>query len=315
MQYQDYYRLLGVSKGATDKEIKSAFRKLARKYHPDMNPEDKRAEERFKQINEAYEVLSDPSKRRKYDQVGSDWFRWQQQGRNANDYDWSRWSSGAPGQGMRYTTAEDLEDLFGPGGGGPFSDFFSQIFGRGGGRPGYDFRQTPQRGRDRTQQIEISLREAYEGTTRILTQGGQRRRIGIPAGAKTGTKVRFSGEGNPGRRGGPAGDLYLQVKVQDDPRFERKGDDLHAAVDVDMYTALLGGKVPVETFGGNLLLTVDAGTQNGQTIRLRGKGMPRLRRKDEYGDLYLRVNVRLPARLTERQRGLLEQMRRAGGER
>jgi curved DNA-binding protein len=317
MEYKDYYKLLGVDKNATDKQIKSAYRKLARKYHPDMNPDDKQAEERFKQINEAYEVLSDSSKRQKYDQLGADWYRWQQQGGSAGDYDWSRWASGAPGQGgMRYTTVEDLGDLFGGGGGGAFSDFFSQIFGGGrmGGRPAYDFQQTPQRGRDRTQQLRISLREAYEGTARILTQGNRRRRVKIPAGAKTGTKVRFAGEGNPGRLGGPAGDLYLQIVVEDDPRFERKGNDLHTAIDVDMYTALLGGKVPVETFGGRLLLTIDAGTQNGQMIRLRGRGMPRLRREDEHGDLYVNVNVRLPTRLTERQRALLEEMRQAGGE-
>jgi curved DNA-binding protein len=315
MEYQDYYKLLGVKKGATDKEIKTAYRKMARKYHPDMNPDNKQAEERFKQINEAYEVLSDPEKRRKYDQLGADWFRWQQQGGSANDYDWTRWASGAPGQGARYTTVDDLGDLFG-GGGGAFSDFFSQIFGGGrmGGRPAYEFQQAPQRGRDRTQEIKISLHEAYEGATRIMTQGNRRRRIRIPAGARTGTKVRFSGEGNPGRMGAPAGDLYLQIVVQDDPRFERKGDDLYTTVDVDMYTALLGGKVPVETFGGRLLLTIEPGTQNGQKIRLRGRGMPRLRKADEHGDLYAEVNVRLPTQLTARQRALLQEMQKADGE-
>jgi curved DNA-binding protein len=315
MEYQDYYKLLGVKKDASEKDLKSAYRKLARKYHPDMNPDDKQAEERFKQINEAYEVLSDPEKRRKYDQLGADWFRWQQQGGNANDYDWARWASGAPGQGMHYTTVDDLGDLFGGGGGGAFSDFFSQIFGGGrmGGRPGYEFQQMPQRGRDRTQEVEISLREAYEGTNRVMSQGDRRRRIRIPAGARTGTKVRFAGEGNRGRMGGQAGDLYLQIVVRDDPRFERKGDDLYAAVDVDMYTALLGGKVPVETPGGRLLLTIEPGTQNGQKIRLRGRGMPRLRKPDEHGDLYAEVNVRLPEQLTARQRALLEEMRHAGG--
>ncbi len=312
MQYQDYYNLLGVDKGATDKDIKRAYRKLARQYHPDMNPDNKQAEEKFKQINEAYEVLSDPEKRKKYDQLGTDWHRWQQMGRNPSDFDWSQWTAGGgPGYGGRYTT-EDLGNLF--GGGGIFSDFFSQIFGgmggARGGRTGYDFQQVSQRGRDQTQEVEISLQEAYLGTTRLLNRGGQQRTIKIPAGAKTGTKIRFSGEGNPGRMGGQAGDLYLQIRVRDDPRYERKGDDLYATMEVDMYTALLGGQVPVETFGGPVTLTIKAGTQNGQTIRLRGKGMPKMRKKQEYGDLYAKVHVQLPTKLTRRQRELLEEMRK-----
>jgi curved DNA-binding protein len=323
MEYQDYYKVLGVSRGATDKEIKRAYRQLARKYHPDVNPGDKQAEEHFKAINEAYEVLSDPTKRQKYDQLGTDYFRWQQMGGNPSDFDWARWTTGAPGFGQgggaRYTTFEDLSDLFGGGGGGTFSDFFSQIFGGGlGGRQrpnrrvrADEFQQISQRGRDRTQEIEVTLQEAYSGATRLLTKGGQRRRIKIPAGAKTGTKIRFAGEGNPGQMGGQAGDLYLRVKVKDDPRFERKGDDLHGTVEVDMYTALLGGKAPVQTLGDTLMLTIKPGTQNGQVFRLRNKGMPKLRRKGEFGDLYVEVDVRLPTELTPRQRELLEEMRKA----
>ena len=320
MEYQDYYKLLGVERGATDKEIKSAYRKLARKHHPDMNPGNKQAEERFKQINEAYEVLSDPAKRQKYDQLGADWQRWQQQGGSPSDFDWMRWSTaGGPGYRTQYTAVDDLSDLFGGAGGG-FSDFFSQIFGgMGGGRgartarnTGFDYQQMPQQGRDRIQEIEISLQEAYEGATRILTQGDRRRRIRIPPGAKTGTKIRFAGEGNPGQLGGAAGDLYLRIVVRDDPRYERKGDDLYSTVDVDMYTALLGGQAPVHALDGDLMLTVKPGTQNGQTFRLRGKGMPKLRKKGEHGDLYVTVNVRLPTDLTPQQRELLEQMRKAG---
>ncbi len=308
MEYQDYYKLLGVAKDATDKEIKSAYRKLARKYHPDVNQNNKQAEEKFKQINEAYEVLSDATKRQKYNHLGADWRRWQQQGRSPNDFDWSQWAGGGPG-GRRYTTADDLGDLFG-GGGGIFSDFFGQIFGsRGGGRQRYQ--QMPQQGRDRTQEVEISLEDAYRGATRILTLGDKQRTVKIPAGAKTGTMVRFAGEGNAGLMGGRAGDLYLRIVVRDDPRFERKGDDLYSTVPVDMYTALLGGKAPVQTFGGVLMLTIKPGTQNGQTMRLRGKGMPNLRRKGTEGDLYVRVDVRLPEELTPRQQELLEEMRQA----
>jgi curved DNA-binding protein len=318
MEYQDYYRVLGVSKGATDKEIKRAYRQLARKLHPDVNPGDKQAEERFKAINEAYEVLSDPSKRKKYDQLGSDWFRWQQSGGNPNDFDWTRWAGGRPGGGGRYTSFEDLSEMFGGGQGGAFSDFFSQIFGGmgGGGRPRQrvrvdEFDRIPKRGRDRTQEVEISLQEAYQGTTRLLSKDGRQLRIKIPPGAKTGTKVRFSGEGNPGRMGGQAGDLYLQVKVRDDPHFERQGDDLRGSVEVDMYTALLGGKAAVSTFEGTLMLTIKPGTQNGQVFRLRDKGMPKLRQQGKRGDLYVKVDVRLPEQLTPRQRDLLQEMREA----
>lgn len=315
MQYQDYYKLLGVDKGATEKEIKSAYRKLARQYHPDMNPGDKNAEEKFKQINEAYEVLSDPTKRQKYDQLGADWHRWQQAGRNPGDFDWTQWMGGAPGQGGRYTNV-DLGDLFGGGGGG-FSDFFSQIFGGMGGAPGTGYggftpqQRGPHKGRDRMQDVEITLQEAFHGTTRLLNKDGQQRRIKIPAGAKTGTKVRFAGEGNAGRLGGQSGDLYLQIRVRDDPRYERKGDDLHTTVDVDLYTALLGGKVSVETFTGTVMLTIKPGTQNGLTVRLRGKGMPVLRKKDTYGDMYATIQVRLPTKLNHKQKELLKQMREA----
>ena len=322
MQYQDYYKVLGVAKGATDKEIKRAYRKLARKLHPDVNPGNKQAEERFKSINEAYEVLSDPSKRQKYDQLGSDWFRWQQSGGNPNEFDWARWAGGRPGgrpgAGTHYTSFEDLSDLFGGAQAGGFSDFFSQIFGgMGGGRPHQrvrtnEYDRIPQRGRDRTQDVEISLQEAYQGTTRLLSKDGRQLRIKIPPGARTGTKVRFSGEGNPGSLGGQAGDLYLQIRVREDSRFERRGDDLHGAVDVDMYTALLGGKVAVSTLEGKLMLTIKPGTQNGQVFRLRNKGMPKLRQEDQHGDLYVKVDVRLPEQLTPRQQELLREMRQEG---
>jgi curved DNA-binding protein len=312
VEYQDYYQTLGVGKDATAKEIKSAYRKLARKYHPDMNPGDKQAEEKFKQLNEAYEVLSDSDKRSKYDQLGADWQRWQQMGGRPGDFDWSQWTTaGRPGYGTRYTTVEDLGDLF--GGGGAFSDFFGQIFGGGrtSRRGGYDFQTRPQRGQDYQQEIEISLLEAYQGTTRVLEKDGRRLEVKIPAGASTGTKVRLAGEGAPSFRGGPTGDLYLLVKVRADPTYERKGDDLHAAVGLDMYTALLGGQVRVPTLSGPVMLTIKPETQNGQTFRLRGKGMPKLRAGDQCGDLYVQVNIQLPTNLTPRQRELLEEMRKA----
>jgi len=315
MEYKDYYKILGVSKNATEKEIKQAFRKLARQYHPDMNPNNPQAEARFKEINEAYEVLSDPEKRKKYDQLGADWVRWQQAGGQPGDFDWSRWTTwgtGAQGPNVRYATADDLRDLFGDS--SPFSDFFSQIFGgMGTGRTrteGFGFRTRPQRGQDYEQDVEITLEEAFHGTTRTLQRDGERLDVKIPRGADTGTRVRIAGKGAPGVAGGPAGDIYLRVKVLPHPRFERKGDDLYTTVPVDLYTAVLGGEVRVPTLEGDVLLKVPPATQNGRVFRLRGKGMPLLRKPDERGDLLAKVEVQLPTRLTAEQRRLFEELRR-----
>jgi curved DNA-binding protein len=316
MEYKDYYKILGVDKNASEKEIKRAFRRLARQYHPDVNPDDAHAEERFKEINEAHEVLSDKEKRRKYDQLGADWQRWQQQGGRPGDYDWGRWTTGRPGEGVhvRYGTPEDLQDLFGAD--SPFSDFFSQIFGgmggMGAGPGGGGFRQQirPQRGQNYEQQVEITLQEAYAGTTRILQKDGQRFEVKIPAGAKTGTRVRMSGHGGQGVGGGEAGDLYLRVRVLSDPRFERKDADLHTTASADLYTMVLGGEVRVPTMTGDVVLTIPAGTQSGCTFRLRGKGMPRLRQPDQHGDIYAKVEVQLPTRLTPRQQELFEELQK-----
>ncbi|MGD2205282.1 MAG: J domain-containing protein [Anaerolineae bacterium] len=318
MEYRDYYKILGVDKNATEKDIKQAFRRLARQHHPDVNPDDPRAEERFKEINEAHEVLSDPEKRQKYDRLGADWQRFQQRGGRPGDFNWNQWTTGGPGEGVhvRYGTPEDLEDLFGEA--SPFSDFFSQIFGGMGGAPGgggFQYQRGPQgrqpramRGQDYEQPVEISLREAYQGTSRILQKDSQRLEIKIPAGAKTGTRVRMSGEGGAGAGGGPAGDLYLRVTVMPDPRFERKGDDLHTTVTADLYTMVLGGNVRVPTMAEEVVLTIPPNTQNGRIFRLRGKGMPRLRQPDQHGNLYVKVEARLPTRLTPREQELFEEL-------
>jgi curved DNA-binding protein len=319
MEYKDYYKILGIDKKATEKEIKSAFRKLARQHHPDVNPDNPQAEARFKEINEAYEVLGDPEKRVKYDQLGADWHRWQRAGGRPGDFDWSRWATATGGGGphVRYGTPEDLEDLLGRG--GAFSDFFTSIFGGLGGGTrrsggfggfdGYEFRSQPRRGQDLEQEIEISLAEAYQGTTRLLSKDGRRLEVRIPPGARTGTRVRVRGEGGGGMAGGQAGDLYLRVKVARDPRLERNKDDLNTTVPVDLYTAVLGGEVRVPTLAGDVKLKIPPGSQNGQVFRLRGKGMPRLRRSTEYGDLYARLDVRLPTKLTPEQRELFKQLR------
>jgi curved DNA-binding protein len=319
MEYKDYYQILGVGKDASEKDIKRAFRRLARQCHPDVNPGDAQAEERFKEINEAYEVLSDPEKRGKYDQLGSAWQDWGQRGGRPGDFDWSRWATRAPGgQGVhvRYGTVEDLDDLF--GGGSPFSDFFSQIFGGmgGGGSAtpgGFQYHVRPQHGQDYEQEVEISLPEAYHGTTRHLQKDGRQLEVKIPPGARTGTRIRMAGEGGTSAASGAPGDLYLRVKVLSDSRFERQDDDLHATVAVDLYTAVLGGHVQVETPSGPVKLTIPAGTQNGHRFRLRGKGMPRLRQPEQHGDLYARVDVHLPQHLTSRQRELFEELHAISG--
>jgi curved DNA-binding protein len=312
MEYKDYYKTLGVDKKASETDIKRAFRRLAREHHPDVNPDDARAEERFKEINEAHEVLSDPEKRRKYDQLGADWHRYQQGGGGPGGFDWGRWTTGQPGAHVRYGTPEDLQDLF--GGDSPFSDFFSQIFGGMGassGGGGYQ-RQIRQRGQDFEQPVEITLQEAYSGTSRILQKENQRLEVKIPAGAKTGTRVRMSGHGGQGMGGAQSGDLFLRVRVTPDRRFERKDADLHTSVPVDLYTMVLGGEVRVPTMTGEVVLTIPAGTQSGRSFRLRGKGMPRLRQPDQHGDLYAKVEVRLPTNLTPQQQELFEQLRELG---
>jgi curved DNA-binding protein len=308
MEYKDYYKTLGVDRSASQKDVKTAFRRLARQYHPDANPDDPQAEERFKELNEAYEVLSDREKRAKYDQLGADWQRWQRTGGRPGDFDWGRWTTGRPGEGVhvRYGTPEDL---FGDA--SPFSDFFSQIFGGISGS-GFQSRSIPRRGQNYEQEVEITLQEAYHGATRLLQKEGRQIRVKIPPGADTGTRVRLRGEGGEGMGGAQAGDIYLRVAVLPDPRFERMGDELHTTVAVDLYTAVLGGEVEVPTLGGMVRLTIPEGTQNGRTFRLRGKGMPRLRQPKQHGDLYAKVEVRLPTRLTSRQRELFEELQGGG---
>lgn len=308
VEFKDYYETLGVPRDADGKAIKRAFHKLARRYHPDHNPDDAEAEARFKAITEAYEVLSDPEKRAKYDRFGQAWNRHSQAG-GPGGFDWSGWAPG-PGQGQtRRYTAEDLESIFGASGGGGFSDFFETLFGRGAGAP----RRAPtmgQAGRDLEQAVEISFDESFHGARRILNKDGRRLEVSIPPGVRTGSRVRMRGEGMPGQGGGAAGDLYLLVEVTPDPRYERREDDLHVQVPVPVATAALGGEVRVPTPDGEVQLKLPPGTQNGRRFRLRGRGMPRLKAPDSRGDLYAVVELRLPEPLTEAERALFEELRK-----
>ncbi len=302
MEYKDYYKILGVARNADQKEIRKAYRRLARQYHPDVNPGDRSAQERFKEINEAYEVLSDPEKRQKYDQLGTSWRQWQRMGGDPSGFDWGRWFTGQPGQ--VHVQYGDLDEIL--GGLGGFSDFFQAIFG---GMPTSSWRTTPRRGRDYEQEVEITLEEAFQGTTRILSKDGRRLEVKIPPGVGTGSRIRMAGEGGDGY-GGAKGDLYLRVKVTPHSRFRREGDDLHIEVPLDLYTALLGGEVRVPTSKGDIMLKIPPETQSGKTFRLKGQGMPNLKDPQKRGDLYAKVKVRLPQRLTPRERELFEELKR-----
>jgi len=303
MEYKDYYKILGVDRNAEEKEIKKTYRKLARQYHPDVNPGDKAAEEHFKDINEAYEVLSDPEKRGKYDQLGSSWQQWQRTGRDPSGFDWNQWSSGAqPGGGVRveYRDLGDLGDLFR---GRDFSDFFQSVFG-GMGAP----QARPRRGQDYTQAVEITLEEAFQGTSRMIQKDGRRLEVKIPPGVRTGSKVRVAGEGSPGMARGASGDLYLEVTILPHSVFEREGDNLRCEVPVSLYTAVLGGEVKVPTLSGDVLLKIPSGTQGGRTFRLQGKGMPNLRHPKKRGDLYARLRVQIPQKLNQREKELFHEL-------
>jgi len=322
MEFKDYYKILGVSRDATEEEIKRAYRKLARQYHPDVNPGDKAAEEKFKEINEAYEVLSDPEKRRKYDQFGAHWEQYQRMGGRPEDFDWSQWVSGPGGQRVytRTVTPEEFEEFFEQTfGRSGFSDFFEMLFGGMGRRrtsgfeePFFDFGETfrarPHRGRDIEQPVQITLEEAFHGTTRIVQRNGRRIEVKIPRGVRTGSRVRVAGEGAPGTGGGAPGDLYLRIEVVPHPVFQREGDDLKVTVPVDLYTALLGGEVQVPTLERPVMLTIPPETSNGKVFRLRGLGMPNLRNPDRRGDLYATVEVRLPKNLSEEEKRLFRQL-------
>ena len=323
VDYKDYYKILGVSKNAGEKEIRSAYRKQARKYHPDVNPGDKAAEDKFKEINEANEVLSDPEKRKKYDELSA---YYQQYGRMPGA---GFGGTGGPGGAQyeyRTVTPEELNDLF--GGQSPFSDFFEQFFGSsfgGAGRSGFPdmggvagrTRQRATIGQDIESQVEVMLAEAYSGATRVFeltdVDGSSKRiEVKIPAGVDEGSRIRISGQGAPGSAG--RGNLYLVVHMLPDTRFTREGTTLHTVVDVPLAVAMLGGEAHVPTPDGRrLALRIPPETNNGKSFRLRGQGMPRLGHADERGDLYADVSVALPAHLNDEQRRLFEVFARSIG--
>ena len=296
MAFIDYYEVLGIKKNAGADDIKKAYRKLARKLHPDLNPNDKEAGKKFQQINEANEVLSDPEKRKKYDQYGKDW-------QHADQFENARQQQ--PGGSHRsYGNG-------GPQGGGGFDDedfssFFSSMFG--GGEGGSRGRQSKYKGQDYNAELKLSLADAYTTQQQTLTVNGKNVRITIPAGVENGQVIKLKGYGAPSGNGGPAGDLFITFIINNDAKMKRAGNDLFMDTEIDLYAAVLGGETTIDTMSGKLKLKVNAGTQNGTQVRLKGKGFPVYKKEGQFGDLYVIFSVRLPVNLTEQQKELFNQL-------
>ncbi len=300
MEYKDYYKTLGVDRNASQDQIKRAYRKLAVKYHPDKNKNDKKAEEKFKEIGEAYEVLKDPKKRKKYDQLGANWKNFQGSG-GSRAYDFGGFGNGS------YHFEQDLGDMFGGAG---FSDFFNQFFGGGRRRrsPGQSHFNTGMKGQDLEGTVEISLDEAYTGTQRVLNVEGKKLRINLKPGINDGQKLRLRGKGAQSPTGGPAGDLFIKINIKPRPGYTRKGNDLYVQQDVDVFTAVLGGKVNVQTLTGTININVPAGTDSGKKLRLKGQGMPDYNNNTLKGDLYVQLQIKTPKNLSKKQEKLFSQL-------
>lgn len=292
MEFVDYYRILDVPKTATQEEIKKAYRKLARKMHPDLNPNDKEAHKKFQQINEANEVLSDPEKRKKYDQYGKDW-QHAEQFEHARQSQQRSWGTG------EQSVSGDYDE-------GAFSDFFESLFGGSAG--GEKRRQTKFRGQDYQATLQLNLRNAYTTHQQTLTVNGKNIRITIPAGVENGQVIKLKGYGEPGVNGGPAGDLYITFIIPDDPDFKRLGNDLYTTATIDLYTAVLGGETIIDTLSGKVKLKVVSGTQNGTKVRLKEKGFPVYKKEGQFGDLYVTFTIKIPTNLTEKEKELFSEL-------
>ncbi|SDC08062.1 DnaJ C-terminal domain-containing protein [Niabella drilacis] len=297
MDYIDYYKILGISKDASADDIKKAYRKLARKHHPDLNPDDNEAVKLFQQINEAHEVLSDPEKRKKYDQYGADW-------KHADQFEQARRQQSAGSQGQPFGGGESYS--YGPGEEGDFSDFFSSLFGNSGGRSGRSGARF--KGQDYRAAVQLKLSDAYQTHQQTFTVNGKNIRITVPAGIEDGQEIRIAGHGAPGANGGPNGDLYITFTIQNDTSFIRKGNDLYTHVALDLYKAVLGGEVMIDTMAGKVKLTVGPETQNETTVRLKGKGFPVYKKEESFGDLYITYRVQLPKHLSETEKELFKEL-------
>lgn len=292
MNFVDYYKILGIDKKATEKDIKNAYRKLARKYHPDLNPNDKTAKHNFQQINEANEVLSDPEKRKKYDLHGKDW---QHADEYKNSRQYQEQSNNSHGQG--FGGAQNESD---------FSDFFSSMFG--GSKGGGSRRQAKYRGEDFNSELHLELIDAYETHKQTLNVNGKNIRITIPAGIENGQTIKIAGHGGEGTNGGPNGDLFITFSIANHSKFKRSENNLYAAVDLDLYTAVLGGEITIDTLNGKVKLKVKPETQNGSKVKLSGKGFPVYKKSDQFGDLYITYTIKIPTDLTEKQKTLFTEL-------
>ncbi len=296
MAYIDYYKNLGISKGASEKDIKKAYRKLARKYHPDVNPEDKEADKKFKEINEANEVLSDPEKRKKYDKFGKDW-------KHADKFEEAGYT-GSKGEGRQRSAWSET------GSESDFSDFFSSMFGGAGGFSSRSNQRVSFKGQDYNAELVMALRTAAETHQQVLTINNKKIRISIPAGVSDGQTIKISNQGGPGVQGGPAGDLYITFKIEKDPEFERKGNDLYSSIKVDLYTFILGGEITVNTMHSPVKIKLKEGTKPSGKIRLKNKGFPHYKNAHIHGDLYITLDIEIPKDLNEKEKDLFEELKK-----
>jgi curved DNA-binding protein len=295
MEFIDYYKILEIQKTSTEADIKAAYRKLARKYHPDLNPNDENAKMKFQQINEANEVLSDPEKRKKYDKYGKDWKHADEFEKANQQQSQSRGSSGG-----KQTNRGEYEDFS-----GDFSEFFESMYGSGAGDRS---KQTKFRGQDLNAELHLNLMDVYKTQQQTLTVNGKSIRLTIPAGVENGQVIKITGHGTPGVNGGPNGDLYITFTIANHPKFKREGSNLYANVDLDLYTALLGGDIQVDTLDGKVKLKIAPETQSNTKVKLKGKGFPVYKKEGEFGDLYITYNVKLPTHLTEKEREIFTEL-------
>jgi len=298
MDYIDYYKVLDVTKSATEAEIKKAYRKLARKYHPDLNPNDKEAEKKFKEINEANEVLSNPENRKKYDKYGKDW-------QHADEFEKAGYNPNQ--QQQRQYSRQSGQDFSGFGdefSGSDFSDFFNSMYGSGRSSRS----QSKYRGQDFNAELQLDLTAAYTTHKQNLTVNGKNIRITIPAGVENGQVIKIPGHGGPGVNGGPNGDLYITFLIDNNSDFKREGNNLYSNVDLDLYTAILGGEINIKTFDGKVKIKVPAETQPGTKIKLKGKGFPVYKKENQFGDLYVTYNLKIPTNLSQKEKELFEEL-------
>lgn len=300
MEFIDYYKILGLDKNAKDEDIKKAYRKLARKHHPDVNPNDKSAKEKFQQINEANEVLGDPDKRAKYDKYGKDWMHAEEFEKARQQRSQYQGQAGQGGQQWRQSTGNFSE--------GDFSEFFESMFGGESFSRRSSGSQVKFKGQDFNAELHLDLKDVYRTQKQTLTVNGKNIRITIPAGVENGQTIRITGHGGPGVNGGPAGGLYITFQINQHPVFRREKNDLYRNIDLDVYTAVLGGEIEAETFEGKVKIKVNPGTQNETKVKLKGKGFPVYKKDGEFGDLYITYKIKIPTDLTEKEKELFRQL-------